>query len=183
MQPEYRAIEQAARAGDRQAFAALVERHWGPIFRWLAGLTNNRHLAEDLTQEAFLRAWRALNTFQEGASFRVWLFSIARHCLIDRQRGPRGTPTVGLSERMTTPAPDPADQAEDRENAALFQQACGRLPDHLQAAFLLWAQNDVSFAEVAGVLGITEATARWRVFKARLTLMRELGHYLDQKPE
>ena len=184
MQPEdvEPAIERAARAGDRQAFAALVERHWGPVFRWLMGLTHNSHLAEDLTQEAFLRAWRALASFQEGASFRVWLFSIARHCLIDRQRGPRGAATVRLSERLTAAAPDPADLAEDREGTALFQQACARLPDYLQAAFLLWAQHDLAFAEVAAVLGITEATARWRVFKARLTLMRELGHYLDRKP-
>lgn len=184
MQPEdeRQAIERAARAGDRQAFAALVDCHWGPVYRWLAGLTRNEHLAEDLTQEAFLKAWRGLGTFQPGASFRVWLFSIARHCWIDRQRGPRGAITTGLSEHMATTVPGPAESIVEREGKALFQQACAALPEHLQAAFLLWAQNDMAFADVAQVLGITEATARWRVFKARLILLRELGNYLDQNP-
>ena len=58
-----------AQAGDRQAFATLAERYWRRVFRWLYGLTHHTHLAEDLTQEAFLKAWRALGSFQPGPAF------------------------------------------------------------------------------------------------------------------
>jgi RNA polymerase sigma-70 factor (ECF subfamily) len=147
-----------AQKGDRQAFATLIEHYWRRVFRWLYGLTHNTHLAEDLTQEAFLKAWRALDSFQPGASFRAWLFHIARNCLIDGRRGPRSA-----------------------EGQALLQEACARLPEHFRAAFFLWAHEDLGFAEIAQALGTTEATARWRVFKARLFLLKEVGSYLDKK--
>jgi RNA polymerase sigma-70 factor (ECF subfamily) len=68
-----------------------------------------------------------------------------------------------------------------REAENLLQQACARLPAHFQEAFLLWSQDDLSFAEIALALGLTEETARWRVFKARLLLLRLLSRYLDGK--
>jgi RNA polymerase sigma-70 factor (ECF subfamily) len=179
---EKQVIELASRAGDRQAFAALAERYWSPVFRWLFGLTRDSHLAEDLTQEAFFRAWRGLPSFDRSASFRAWLFSIARNCLIDKRRGPRGMLFQVLPLALAGATPGPEALALDRESQVLFRQACRRLPDHFQEAFLLWAQNDMSFAEIAQALSITEQTARWRVFKARLRLVKELGSYLDRKP-
>jgi RNA polymerase sigma-70 factor (ECF subfamily) len=170
-----------AQAGDRQAFAALVEHYWRRVFRWLYGLTHNTHLAEDLTQEAFLKAWRALGSFQSGASFRAWLFHIARNCLIDGQRGPRSVATRALDQTVPAREPGPVEVALDREGQILLQEACARLPEHFRAAFFLWAHEDLSFAEIAQAVGTTEATARWRVFKARLFLLNELGSYLDKK--
>jgi RNA polymerase sigma-70 factor (ECF subfamily) len=172
---------QRAQAGDSHAFAALVDRHWGRVFRWLVSLTRHDQLAEDLTQEAFLRAWRALPTFQPGASFRTWLFGMARNSLIDSKRGPRGTPTRPLADTLASNEPGPVEVALEREGRSLLHDACGRLPEHFRSAFLLWAQEELSFAEVAAALGITEATARWRVFKARLLLVAQLESYLDGK--
>src|SRR5262249_40714408 len=75
-------IEQA-RAGDRAAFTALVDVYWGRIFRWLRGMTRCSHLAEDLTQDVFLKAWTALASFEPGTSFRAWLFRIAANRFVD----------------------------------------------------------------------------------------------------
>lgn len=182
MPPEDEAqlVRQAAQ-GERAAFAALVERYWHWVYRWLCGWTRQPPLAEDLTQEAFLKAWRALPSFQPGASFRAWLFSIARNALLDSQRGPRGLPTRPLPAQTAAPSGDPAEAAEQNEGAALLEQAILRLPAHFREAFWLWSQDDLSFAEIAQVLGLTEETARWRVFKARLLLVKGLGSYLDSR--
>jgi len=62
-----------------------------------------------------------------------------------------------------------------------FQEACVRLPEHFRAAFFLWAQEDLTFVEIAQALGVTESTARWRVFKARLLLLDALHHYFERQ--
>jgi RNA polymerase sigma-70 factor (ECF subfamily) len=172
---------QQAQAGDRQAYAALVERYWARVFRWLFGLTRREQLAEDLTQEAFLKAWKSLRSFQIGASFRAWLFRIARNCLIDSQRGPRGAASQPLPAGVADRNAGPVEVALEHEGQDLLAAACRRLPVHFQQAYLLWAEDELSFAEIAQALDTTEETARLRVFKARLFLVGVLGCYLDRK--
>jgi RNA polymerase sigma-70 factor (ECF subfamily) len=178
---EQRALERA-RGGDRQAFAVLVDRYWGRVFRWLAGLTRQPALAEDLTQEVFLKAWQHLPSFQAGArGWRAWLFTIARRCLCDDRRVSRPAGPHALPEELLSPEAGPEQTALEREGATLLELACRRLPATFRAAFVLWSQEQLSFAEIAEVLDLTEATARWRVFKARLLLVEALGAYLDRK--
>ena len=170
-----------ARAGDRTAFASLVDHYWGRLFRWLLRLTHHREVSEDLTQEALLRAWRGLDSFRPGTSFRAWLFGIARHALIDSRRGPRGQEPEPLPEQIGGRDPGPVQNALARESDDVLRRACDRLPEHYRSAFLLWSQEQLSFAEVGQVLDLPEATARWRVFKARLLLLSNLENYLDRK--
>jgi RNA polymerase sigma-70 factor (ECF subfamily) len=182
-QPEDDTEVRQARAGDRTAFGVLVERYWGRIFRWLLGLTHRHQLAEDLTQEAFLRAWSGLPGFRaERGPFRVWLFAIAGNALRDHRRARR---TVAGSDQLDS-APgremEPAEWLLEREGEALLARACARLPLPFRSAFLLWSQERLSFAEIAQVLQIAEATARWRVFRARQLLVEALGTYLDPRP-
>jgi RNA polymerase sigma-70 factor (ECF subfamily) len=171
-----------AQAGDRQAFAALVERYWGRIYCWLRGLTRRSHTAEDLTQEVFLRAWEELRTLQEGSSFCPWLFRIARNCFLDSRRGPRGTAPRQLPDGTASREPGPLANVLEQERESLVQAACRRLPIHLRAPLLLWTQEGLPYAEIAQVLSITEETARWRVCKARKVLLKVLGAYLDRQP-
>lgn len=178
--PEEQLWVRQAQAGDRQAFAALVDRYWVRIHHWLYGLTRNPHLAEDLTQEVFLKAWSGLPGLQEVATFRPWLFCIARNCLTNTRRGPRGSPVHQLPETMSSGNPGPAEEAMVREGQALLAAACERLPVLFRAAFLLWTQEDMGYPEIAQSLGLTEETARWRVCKARQFLLKELESYLDQ---
>src|SRR5947208_574358 len=85
---EHRLIR-AAQQGDRQAFARLVERYWDPLFRWLYHLAHDRHTAEDLAQEAFLKALNGLHTFRLGTNFRAWLFRIAHNTFANHRRSSR----------------------------------------------------------------------------------------------
>ncbi|MCI0683858.1 MAG: sigma-70 family RNA polymerase sigma factor [Gemmataceae bacterium] len=169
-----------AQAGDRAAFARLVERYWSRIFRWLYGLAGCGHRAEDLTQEVFCKAWEALGTY-EADHFRGWLFRIARNALIDHRRRQRPAASGALLDEFAAAAPGPLDQLVAQENEVLLRQACRRLPEPFREAFLLWAQEEMHYADMAQVLDITEETARWRVFKARRWLVRCLGSQLDSK--
>jgi RNA polymerase sigma-70 factor (ECF subfamily) len=176
--PESETIRRAV-AGDRTAFGELVDRYWGRLYGWLRTLSGNAHEAEDWTQEAFLRAWRQLPTFRDGADFRVWLFGIARHAFIDSRRGPRGNPMRPLSGHVADRGTDPPTVAVENELAVRFADAVLLLPEPYRAAFLLWHREALSFAEIAEVCGVTEPTARWRVFKARHQLAELLADHLD----
>src|SRR6478752_1261649 len=72
-------LVRAAQEGNRPAFASLVEAYWDRLYRWLYQLTRDRHLAEDLAQEAFLKALAHLDRFKAGTNFRAWLFRIAHN--------------------------------------------------------------------------------------------------------
>jgi RNA polymerase sigma-70 factor (ECF subfamily) len=166
-------LVRAAQQGDRSAFAALVEAYWGRLYRWLYQLTRDRHLAEDLAQEAFLKALAHLDRFQAGTNFRAWLFRIAHNSFANQHRG---------SGRHCTPLPDdlpaseqgPVEQVIGRETLEGLARAVERLPTDFRAALLLRVEEGLSFRQIAGVLGITEETARWRVFKARQKLLDQL---------
>jgi RNA polymerase sigma-70 factor (ECF subfamily) len=170
---------QKSRTGDRVAFAALVDRYWDPLRRWLIGLCGHEQLAEDVTQEAFFRAWTGLPQLQAAVAFRVWLFRIARNCLVDGRRGPRGAAPAALPEDLADRAAGPVADVLEEEASQQLGEALARLPLPYRAAYLLLTQNQFSYAHIAEVLGVSEQTARWRVCKARQFLLKELRAYLE----
>jgi RNA polymerase sigma-70 factor (ECF subfamily) len=181
---DHAAVNQCVRQaqnGDRQAFAELVGIYWPRINRWLFGLTRNTHTAEELTQDVFLRAWSSLGSFQREGGFCAWLFRIAHNRWIDSQRGPRSAPVHRLPVALTSRDAGPVATLLSQETQTMVHEACAHLPALFRAAFLLRTQEKLSFAEIAEVLDLNVETVRWRVFKARQLLLRELGPYLDQK--
>jgi RNA polymerase sigma-70 factor (ECF subfamily) len=169
----------SAQQGDRQAFARLVERYWDGLYRWLYHLAHDRHTAEDLTQEAFLKALNGLHTFRPGTNFRAWLFRIAHNTYANHRRSAR--PRQPYPEDLPADDEGPVERVLSREALQLLAQAVSRLPAEFRAAFLLRAEEGLSFREVGEVLGVTEETARWRVFKARQKLMSVLAPQLDRE--
>jgi RNA polymerase sigma-70 factor (ECF subfamily) len=167
-------LTRSAQDGDRQAFAALVERHWDRLYRWLYHLAHDRHAAEDLAQETFLKAFAALARFQAGTNFRAWLFRIA-HNNFANQRRAAARARQPLPDDLPDPAAGPAEEAVSREALQLLARAVGRLPTEYRATFLLRVDEGLSFRQIADVQGITEETARWRVFKARQKLLNVLA--------
>jgi RNA polymerase sigma-70 factor, ECF subfamily len=174
-------LVQQAQAGDRQAFAALVERYWGRIHRWLSRLVEGRPEGEDLTQEVFLKAWSSLRSFQAGTHFRAWLFRIAHNLLVDHQRRSGHAPKASLEETASR-QPGPVATLIGRETQTVVQQAVGRLPAPFRAPFLLRTLEEMSYPDIAAAMGLTEETVRWRVCKARRLLLHEIGPYLDRPP-
>jgi RNA polymerase sigma-70 factor (ECF subfamily) len=165
----------AAQAGDRTAFARLVDRYWDRLYRWLYRLTRDRHAAEDLSQETFLKALAAVRSFRPGSNFRAWVFRIGHNNFVNLKRADRRV-KVALPDETAQPEVGGAEStAENRESLEIVGKAVAALPPDFRAALLLRVEEGLSFRDVAKVLGTTEETARWRVFKARQKLMRVLS--------
>ena len=170
----------AAQKGDRPAFAALVESYWDRLYRWLVRLTRDRHTAEGLAQETFLKAFSGLAGFRAGTNFTAWLFRIA-HNNFANQRHATARGGEALPEDVADDCAGPAEEAESREALRDLARALGRLPPEYRAALLLRAEQGLSFREIAEVLDLTEETARWRVFKARQKLLALLAPRQEQE--
>src|SRR5262245_29934144 len=163
----------AAQAGDRDAFAEIVKRYWPRLFRWLYHLTHDRHLAEDVAQETFLKALAHLDRFRVGTNFRAWLFRIGHNAFANVHRATARRRSV-LPDDLPTREQGPVEKACSKEAIAGLAEAVDRLGNEFKAALLLRVEEGLSFRQIAGVMDITEETARWRVFKARQKLLGEL---------
>jgi RNA polymerase sigma-70 factor (ECF subfamily) len=171
-------VQQAAR-GDAEAFARLVDCYWNPIRQWLYGMTGKEHLAEDAAQDAFLKAWTALPTLRDVATFKVWLFQIARHCWLDARRRSKSYKRLPLPPEVPGQGVGPLGEMIGEEAREQLQLCLEQLPSKYRAAYLLWTQQEMPYAEIAQILGISEETARWRVCKARQSLVEMMSPYLQ----
>ena len=175
LEPEEAEWIRAAQGGDRSAFAQLVERYWDRLYRWLYHLTRDRHAAEDLTQETFLKTLAAIKSFRPGSNFRAWVFKIGHNNFVNQKRSERRT-RQQLPDDLPSPDVGEAEgSAENREALEVVAKAVAELPPDFRAALMLRVEEGLSFREVAKVLNTTEETARWRVFKARQKLMKVLS--------
>jgi RNA polymerase sigma-70 factor (ECF subfamily) len=170
----------AAQQGDRPAFAQLVERYWDRLYRWLFHLTHHRHTAEDLAQEAFLKAFANLARFRADSNFHAWLFRIAYNSFVNQWRGDVRA-RQAFPQHLRAPEQGPVEQLLSRETLQLLARAVGRLPADYRAALLLRIEEGLSFHEIGAVLNIKEETARWRVFKARQKLMTVLAPQMERQ--
>jgi len=160
-----------ARAGDPDAFRLLVERHSQPIFRVAYRMTGNEHDADDVVQEAFLRAYRQIDSFEERANFGTWLHRIAVHTVLARRRGLRveyevAEPATGLPE-----VADPGSEAPPLD----LERAIAALPDGARHVLVLVGLYGFSHAEAAHTLGIAEGTCKAQLHRARGLLAAALG--------
>ena len=164
----------SAQAGSRPAFAALVECYWDRLYRWLCRLTRDGVAAEDIAQETFLKAFAGINSFRPGSNFRAWLFRIAHNNFVNQRRAIRLNRQPLVPEVAEEPR-GPVGETLSREALILIAEAVAKLPSDFRGALTLRVEEGLSFRDIAEVLGITEETARWRVFKARQKLMAVLA--------
>lgn len=159
------ALIRSAAAGDTEAFAELVRAHQQHVWRFLRRQLGDDALAEDVTQETFVRVFTRLSTFTFEAKFSTWVFQIARNAGIDelrkRQRQARLHDILGRRATTTTPSP---------EVGLELQMALDSLPEDQRAALLLVEVFGLRYREAAEVLGIPPGTVKSRVFNARTRL-------------
>lgn len=167
-----------AKKGDRRAFSTLADRHWEPLRRWLCTLSGRSTNADDLTQDALLRAWSTLDQLADVDRFRVWLYRIARNLWVDHHRRARKQEELADAAEVPAAPADPLTRLIERETDRRLHEAIGRLPAHYREVYLLWTQEDWPYSQIAAVLEITEETARWRVCVARQLLVKQLRAYL-----
>lgn len=164
-------------AGNQQAFRLVVLRYQRPLFRFLGLLGFRGARAEDVAQEAFLRAFKALDSFDPTrAAFSTWLFTIARRLAISEwRRTQREQPMPVTGERLASHSPDPAEHALLAERAQRVENALRALPEQLRTTFFLSQLEELSLEEVAELEGCAIGTVKSRVFRARERLRLALA--------
>jgi RNA polymerase sigma-70 factor (ECF subfamily) len=157
-------LVQRARQGDRAAFVALVERYQQPLGSYLWRLTRDRELASDLTQDAFLHAYRSISATRPGLLIRPWLYRIATNLAYDefRRRRRWGRLQRGMMER--TAAEDETSLIEERE---LVRLALERLRASERAVLLLCAVEQLTYPEVGAILGCSSEAVRKQFTRAK----------------
>jgi RNA polymerase sigma-70 factor (ECF subfamily) len=131
-------------------------------------------VAEDIAQETFLKAFAAVNSFRAGSNFRAWLFRIAHNNFVNQRRSIRHNRQPLVPEIAEEPR-GPVGETLSKEAMQLIADAVAKLPSDFRGALTLRVEEGLSFRDIAEAMGITEETARWRVFKARQKLMSVLS--------
>jgi RNA polymerase sigma-70 factor (ECF subfamily) len=181
-----RELADAARDGDTDAFGVLVRRHQKRIYRLAVHLLRNAAEAEDVTQETFVRAYRALDRFGGRSEPYTWMYRIAVNLSLNAIRSRKQTqrrttpddPRVEalLVERRAAHA-DPGAVAADRQLATVLCEGIDQLSDTLRTTLILVSVDGLSHAEACAALGCPEGTVAWRVHEAR----RKLRAYLAER--
>ena len=153
--------------GDKRAGEELVAAHYPRIFRLLRYLTGRTDVAEDLTQQTFVRAWQALPTFRRQASLATWLHRIAYHEYTHWLRDRREHASLDAAAHLAAPAP------EFEWEALVLPQALAQLTAEHRDAFLLYHVQELSIGEAAAILEVPVGTVKSRLFTAR-RLLREI---------
>jgi RNA polymerase sigma-70 factor, ECF subfamily len=172
------AILRKAQRGDERAFAIIVRTYETPVYNYVLRLTSgDKSLAEDLTQEVFLRVFQGLPRFSLRCKFTTWLFQVTKNRVLDELRAKERRPfaPVNLDDAPQLEVVDaPADRVEAID--ALWR-AIDELPVDLKMALLLRDVVGLSYNEIADSLEITLATVKWRIFKAREDVQVALERY------
>jgi len=171
------AILRKAQRGDERAFAIIVRMYETPVYNYVLRLTGDKALAEDLTQEAFLRVFQGLPKFSLRCKFTTWLFQVTKNRVLDELRAKERRPLSSVNLDDVPPLEVVDQPAERVEAISALWVAIDGLNVDLKMALLLRDVVGLSYNEIADSLEITLATVKWRIFKARedvqLALARE----------
>jgi RNA polymerase sigma-70 factor (ECF subfamily) len=179
-----------ARAGNQAAFGELVDRHRSAVYRAARAALGSHADAEDAAQDAFLVAFRRLDTFRGEASFKTWLLTIAWHQAINRRRSvtrllrrivepPVNEEGVGTEVQFADTRPTPEQAAVQRQSRRAIRAAIAALPPKLRDALLLAQSGEHTYDEIGAMLGVAVGTIKWRVSEARRVVkqrLREQGY-------
>jgi RNA polymerase sigma-70 factor (ECF subfamily) len=166
-------------AGETQLFELIMRRHNQRIYRAARAIVRDDAEAEDVMQDAYVRAYAHLGEFEGRALFSTWLTRIAVHEALARSRRKLRFQPIDDQNRETQAMPSPPhfspeQRASDGEVRAVLEKAIDALPDDFRAVFVLRAVEEMSGAETAECLGIPEETVKTRLFRARARLQETL---------
>jgi RNA polymerase sigma-70 factor (ECF subfamily) len=180
-------IEQCL-AGDQSAWEQIVRQNWRKVFNVAYKFVGKHDEAEDLTQDIFLKIFKALNTFDRRANFQTWIISISRNLCIDHYRSvrkERQTIARDVDSNDLQPATTergPYAQAEHQDLRAQLRQALETLPMTLRTAVVLRDLQELSYQEIADRLGLPEGTVKSRINRGRIELAHQLKRVQDNQP-
>jgi RNA polymerase sigma-70 factor (ECF subfamily) len=166
----------ACRNGNREAFDVIVERHRRTVYQVCYRFVNNHEDASDLSQEAFVRAWRGLKTFKGEAALSTWLYRIAVNACLNKVSAKKAETEPIESDRYEdTRVENPADTMARDERGAAVRRAIARLPEKQRATLILRTYHEMSHQEIADVLGSSVGAVKANFFHALGNLKKILG--------
>jgi RNA polymerase sigma-70 factor (ECF subfamily) len=165
-QPDPGVLRKAQR-GDERAFTLIVRTYEVPVYNYVLRLVGDRALAEDLTQEVFLRVYQGLSRFSLRSKFTTWLFQVTKNRVLDELRATERRPR-SVAALDDLPPLEVLDQPMERLEAIdAVWRAVENLTVDLKMALLLRDVVGMSYTEIADSLEITLATVKWRIYKSR----------------
>jgi RNA polymerase sigma-70 factor (ECF subfamily) len=175
-QPDFGVLRKAQR-GDERAFNLIVRAYETPVYNYVLRLVGDRSLAEDLTQEVFLRVYQGLPRFSLRCRFTTWLFQVTKNRVLDELRASERRPRAVVALDDIPPLEVLDAPVERVEAMDAVWRSVNDLNVDLKMALLLRDVVGLSYTEIADALEITLATVKWRIYKAReevqLALARE----------
>jgi RNA polymerase sigma-70 factor (ECF subfamily) len=180
-------IEQCL-AGDQAAWDLIVRQNWRKVFNVAYKFVGKHDEAEDLTQDIFLKIFKALASFDRRANFQTWIISISRNLCIDHYRSVRKERQTIAREVDTSdlqPASSdrgPYQSAEHQDLRVLLRQALQKLPLTLRTAVVLRDLQELSYQEIADRLELPEGTVKSRINRGRIELAHQLRRLQDKQP-
>lgn len=190
---EERQLVEASLDGDNKAFGRLVERYQRRVYALAFGILRNRDDAWDVAQEAFVKAYKNLGTFEGNSAFYTWLYRITYNLCLDTVRSKSRRDTVQLDEKKahedaladqdSQRVEHPVEALDRRELAEVLQKAMTQLSEKHRAIIVLREIEGLSYEEMADVLKISKGTVMSRLFHARRNLQLLLKPYLENGQE
>jgi len=184
-------LVQRSKNGDKEAFDILVQRYRASLFRFVYHGLHNKEDAEDIAQEAFVRAYLSLSQLKDNSLFRTWLFKIALNLIRDSKRVEKRNPTVSLDsyiEGDDTHKESEGDNVEaledDSELLVRLRKEIASLPNELREVIILRDLQGFTYEEIAKMVGCPLGTVKSRLFYARKILRERLSPFSgDEKDE
>jgi RNA polymerase sigma-70 factor, ECF subfamily len=170
--------------GDQSAFAELVELYKDKVFQICFRMLGNRHEAEDIAQEAFIRAYVNIETFNQKRKFSTWLFRIATNLCIDRIRKKKpdyyldaevaGTDGLTMYSQVAADVQMPEDEVENMELQETIQKEISKLPEKYRSVIVLKYIEELPLQEISEILDMPLGTVKTRVHRGREALRKQL---------
>ncbi|MCA1057030.1 RNA polymerase sigma factor SigW [Rossellomorea aquimaris] len=170
--------------GDQNAFAELVELYKDKVFQICYRMLGNRHEAEDIAQEAFIRAYVNIETFNQKRKFSTWLFRIATNLCIDRIRKKKpdyfldaevaGTDGLTMYSQVAADVQMPEDEVENMELQETIQNEISKLPEKYRSVIVLKYIEELPLQEISEILDMPLGTVKTRVHRGREALRKQL---------
>jgi RNA polymerase sigma-70 factor (ECF subfamily) len=184
--PPDRVLIARCQRGDIEGFNLLVQRYERVVYNFAYRLTGNYDDANDIAQEAFVRAYNAIHTFRGDAAFSTWIFRITTNVYLDEKKKRKSHPQVSLDDYIETeessigrqvedPSPSPEELLTDKERSAFITKAIHSLPDFQRTMVVLYHVEHKSYEEIAEVMDLPIGTVKSRLNRARLALKEKLS--------
>jgi len=176
--------------GDTDAFAELVDKYKQPVMNMVYRMLRDATEAEDLAQNVFVQVYKSADRYRAAAKFSTWLFTIVRNLCLNEIRRRSRHPTSSMDEAHPEHEDQPSQQFEDKatasppdtllqgELAEKIDQALADLPENQRTAILLCRQEELSYEEIAEVLGCSVSATKSLIHRGRETLKQRLKPYL-----